>query len=386
MKVVMRYQWVLLIFAVSTIGCCVSAQTLLYTVNLREQGCPVVEHKSFTRESELGVRTDHIGFDRTRNVYAGCAIQGDAKLLKPGEANNTFRVLKIDAESGQVIRKVDFPTQSKERTGINISANDSLLVTANDKVQLLGDDGSVKAAFDIPIDEKNEFLIGVRESPSGKTLLVMIDGASGYSPYFFHTDTLSLVTQCQIHVGRYGQDYPSTFADNVQMAHYQNNSVPGGPFPRDRLVIGPLCGQTEDLWDVSPDVWPVLLDDSTVLEEGKSKEDTFYTSFYEARKVTGETLWSEDFPKHFLAGVTGIAADGRRFAVRVEQLRGGHPSLDIGAKTVGAWIWIFDAKTGKRLGSIPISTNGNLRYALGPNGDRVAVLSADGSTLEVWKF
>jgi hypothetical protein len=358
------------------------AQTLLYSVSLQTYGCPAAELTPFTRESELSAGMQHISFDRTGKVFVGCAIQGDAKLLKPGEGNNIFRVLTIDAESGAVSRKLDFPTQSKERTGINISANNSLLVTANDKVQLLGDERTARATFDIPIDgEKQE--LGIDESVSGKTLLVSIFGAKGFDLRFFHADTLSLMTHCEIPT--YGRDFPNTIADHVQMTEFRNDYVKGGPMPWRRLVVGPLCGPTRDLWEDDA-VGPFLLDDSTVLERG-TRGSSGSASGFVVRKINGETLCSVEFPKGIaMVGLVRAAQDGSRFAMQVGQFRGGHPALDIGAKMVGAWIWIYDTKTGKRVGSIPVSADGRLRYALSPKGDKVAILSPDGGTLEVWKL
>jgi hypothetical protein len=383
MKITMRHLPILLLLSASVFGTLAPAQTLLYSVNLRTYGCPVAERKPFTWESELSAGTWHVGFDRTGKVYVGCAIQGEAKLLKPGEGNNIFRVLIIDAESGKVTRKLDFPTQSKERTGINISANNSLLVIANDKVQLLGEDGSARETFDIPIDGEKQYLV-TDESVSGKTFLVLARGASGNFPYFFRADTLSLVAHCEIPVSRYGRDYPATIADNVQMKEFQNSYVKGGPLPWDRLVIGPFCGHASDLWAVDPGVEPFLLDDSTVLEMGRSKRYD-YTSVFEVRKIDGASLWSQELPKHFLVE-GGPVSNGSRFAIEIGELHGGHRALDIGAKVVSSGIWIYDAMTGKRVGSIQVPPNSRFEYALSPGGDKVGILSLNDGTLEVWKL
>jgi hypothetical protein len=382
MTATMRHLPILLTLSASVLGTVAPAQTLLYSVNLETDGCPVAERTSFTWESELPAGMRHVDFDREATVYVGCTIQGDARLLKPGGANNIFRVLKVDAESGKVVGRLDFPTQSKARTSINISANNSLLVTANDKVQLLGEDDAAKATFDIPINGDKQNL-NIDESASRKTLLVSVDGASGYFPYFFRADNLSLVARCKIPIGDYGRDYPATIADDVQIKEFENGFVKGGPLPWNRLVGGSLCEHSRDLWAVEPGVTPFLLDDETVLEMGTSRDN--YTSIFEVRKVNGETLWKQELPKHFLAEGWPVS-NGNRFAVEVNKLQGGHPALDIAAKTVSSWIRIYDTSTGKRVGSVEISRNGRVEYALSPKGDRVAIFSPGSGTLEVWEL
>lgn len=303
-------------------------QVLQYSLDLQKNGCPLLPPPRFTRESELWAITRHVSFDGKGRLYVGCAIQGNAALVKPGEANNIFRVLTIEAENGTVIRRLDFPTVSKGRVGVNIAADDGLLVTANDKVQRVGEDGSVLATFSIPIDGKTQFL-RIEESASGQTLLVAADTyALDFIPvYFFHADTLASITQCQIPFSSYRRDYPATIADHVQMKDFQNTFVEGGPPIVDRLVIGPFCGEMKDLWPVKRGVGAVLLDDSTVLEKGRSDQDT-YTSVFEVRKTNGDALWADTLPKHFLeGGEIDITRDRSRFAIEIQQLRGGHPAL-----------------------------------------------------------
>lgn len=375
--------------ALITFCSCVSAQTLQYTVNLQKYGCPLKTFKPFTWESELPAETQHIAFDGAGKVYVGCAIQGEAKLLKKGEGSNIFHVLTIEPESGAVSRQLDFATQSKARTGVNLSENDALLVTANSKVQLVGEDGSIKASFDIPIDNDKDFLLYLVESTSDKTLLVLIDGLSGDSSFFLHADTLSPIAHCNIPINKDGRyrEWPGTFSDNVKMFQHGGKYIKGGLIPPLKMEIGPLCGEAEDLWTLSTDIREFLLDVSTVLLIGEPKPKLLDASTIEIRKIHGGIVWSQNFPKHFGAQrYAGATRDGSRFAVEVEEARGGHPELDIGSKTISRWVWFFDARTGKRLGAIQVPTGRQSEYALSPNGDRFAILSPDGATLQVWKL
>lgn len=379
MSISLKQLMVIFIFCVP-VAASSAAQTLQYSVDLRKYGCPSGRHTRL----ELSAGTTNLSFDSAGKVYVGCVIQGEARLLKHGEVNNIFRVLTIEPEKGKVIRKLDFPTQSKERTGLNITANGQLIVTADDKVQLVDEDGSVTAIFQIPIDGMNQIL-NEQLSASRKTFLVLVYGVSGSFPYFFRANTLSLAADCHISVGQYERDYPTTIADSVQMKNFRSTYAAGDPVPQNRLVMGPFCSETKNLWTVDSSVVPFLLDDSTVLEIGRS-EQVEYTSVFEVRRTDAGVLWVQQLPKYFLAG-GGLSTteDGGRFAIKVDELKGGHPTLDISAKTASSWIWVFNAKTGKRMASIQVPANDNVRYALGPNGGRVAILAPDGGTLDVWR-
>jgi hypothetical protein len=276
---------------------------------------------------------------------------------------------------------------SKERVGVNISANDSLLVTAGDKIQLIDNDGLPKDTFEIPmpIGDNLSHNLSVDESAIAKTLLVRIDL---HSLYFLRADSLSLIAHCHIPENRYPQDYPATIADNIQMSSFENTYVKGGPLPQDRLFVGPFCAETKDLWGVEPGVEPFLLDNSTVLEVGESDKDR-YTSVFEVRKIGGEVLWVKELSEHFHAAWpvrVRTTRDGSRFAVEIDELRGGNRALDIGAKTASIWVQVYDSRNGKQIAAIKVPKEGLKEYALSANGDKVATLSADGSTLEVWKL
>jgi len=384
---------VLITLALATIasGCPASGQTLQFSVHLQQYGWQPAKLKITNGEREIA-ETRHIGFDSAGRLYVGFAIEGETKLLKQGEANNIFRVLAIDQESGAVKRKLDFATQSKEWVGVNVSANNALLVTANNKVQLIGEDGSPKTAFDIPMPAGNHRL-SIRESATGKTLLVTIGDLSTH--YFLRSDTLFPITHCYTPPEQSRDDpeafsrnmaEPGTFSDSIQM-RLDGTTRLGPPY---ELVKAPLCGKAQDLWSQGAAyITPVLLDDSTVLELGTSKLDVD-TSVFELRKTNGELAWREELPKHFLADSFSWdsvgTTHGSRFAVEIVELRGGSQRFDISPRTISMGVWIYDVRTGKLVGSIKYPKLGRCEFSLSPNGERIAILSTDGGTLEVWKL
>jgi WD40 repeat protein len=389
----MRQVLIMLALATAASGRLIPAQTQQFSTHLQEYGWQPAKLRMSSGEREIAA-TRHLDFDSAGKLYVGFAVEGKNKLLKPGEANNIFRVLTIDQESGEVKQTLDFATQSKERVGVNVSASDALLITANDKVQIVSKDGSSRMVFDIPVPAGNHILV-IRESASRKTLLLSINDLNTH--YFLQSDTLSLITKCYTPppplptrdhpgVNFSNKHEPGTFSDNIQIRLAHTTQL-GPPY---ELVKGPLCGEAEDLWSLGTNVIePILLDDSTVLELGTSKLDV-NTSVFDVRKTNGELVWAEELPKHFLADTLTLGpartADGSRFAVEIVELRGGSQEFDISPKTVSMGVWIYDARTGKQVGSIKYPKLGPYEFALSPDGSRVAILSVDGGIVEVWKL
>lgn len=376
----MRLLLTTFILTITALGCLSSAQTMQFSIKLDKYGWQPDQLKITNGEREIG-ETRRVAFDSTGKLYVGFAIGGDNRLLKPGEANNTFRVLTIDSASGAVKRKLDFATQSKEWVGLNVSASDDLVVTANNKVQLVGEDGSPKATFDIPMPKGNHLLF-VRQSASGKTLLITLLDLNAY--YFLREDTLSLITHCYVPPER-NRDEPGTFSDNIQL-RFVGTQVPGSPY---EMVKAPLCGEGQDLWSLGTSiVHPHLLNDSTVLELKTATSDADKPVF-EVLKINGELVWKRELPKHFAAPTLlpiCTTRDWHRFAVTVMELRGGSRTFDISPRAVSMGVWIYDARTGKQIGSIKYPTLGRYEFALSPDGSKLAILSNNGGTMQLWSL
>jgi WD40 repeat protein len=365
------------------LGRIAAAQTLQYSVHLQDYGWRP-ETLPLAHRERSSNQTTHLAFDGSGRLFVGVSLQGDAKLVRPGEPNNIFRVLILDSQTGKDESSHDYPTQSTERVGLNLTEKGNLVVTANDKVQLIGEDGIPKRTFDIPIPTKDNLIhgISVLESPSGKTLLLQIDWNTSY---FLATDSLSLIAHCDGHPESHFRDVPEAFSDNIQL-HFDSSKI-----GFNRLWAAPLCGSPTVLWNYGMKIFePVLLDDSTALEIGTPLEDGNASTF-EARKVSGEILWDDELPKHFLTatipgGSVRVSKDGFHFAEEDFELRGGSRVLDIDSKAKSIWVRVYDAQTGKQLGLVPVAKPGIREFALSPDGRRVATLSLDGGTLEVWRI
>jgi hypothetical protein len=365
------------------LGGIAAAQTLRYSVHLQDYGWRPETLPLGQRERSFN-NTTHLAFDDSGRLYVGLSVQGEAKLVHPGEPNNIFRVLVLDSQTGKDESSHDYPTESTERVGLDLTAQGKLLVTANDKLQLIGDDGAPKSTFDIPMPTKDNLIheISVLESPSGKTLLLRIDWPTSY---FLATDSLSLIAHCEGRPESHFRDVPEAFSDKIQL-HFDSSTIGSN-----RLWIGPLCGSPTVLWNYGMKIFePVLLDDSTALEMGTPLEDG-NASMFEVRKVSGEILWDDELPKHFLTalvlgGAVRVSKGGFYFAEEDFEYRGGRRVLDIDSKIKSMWIRVYDSQTGKQLGSVPLAKPGIREFALSPDGRQVATLSLDGGTLEVWQI
>jgi len=368
------------------VGSVSPAQTLQYSIHLEDYGWTPSTIAVTDIEADLST-TQHVAIDSAGNAYVGFSTQGTAKLSLPAESNNIFHVIEFASNSGTVAQKVEVATRSKTRVGVNISLSDGLLVTANDKIQLIDKTGSTKAAFDIPIRPSDyRHIIRIQQSASGKTLLLTV--ALG-SYYYLNSDTLSPIAYCNIPSNQ-PRNEPGTFSDSSQMKIYQEEYRPGAINLPLHLVTGPFCGEPKNLWEVDGSIdRAYLMDNRTVLETATLIND-FRTSALEVRNINGELVWNEILPIHFHINTfptpVSFSRDGSRFAVEVTELRGGSERFDISARTVSKAVWIYDAKTGRRIGSINVPKQGLSELVMSPSGDKLVTLSHDGGTLKVWKL
>jgi hypothetical protein len=326
-----------------------------------------------------GASTRHIAIDNLGRVIVGFSLKGEPKLLSQGVAGNLFRVLTINQVKPIVERTFNFPTRSLKRVGVNLSSDDNLLVTANDKVQLIDENGGVKSEFDIPASGNNILnILWERESPTRKTMLIQPDMGTYY---FLNSSSLSLIVQCKPIDAR---DHPEAFSDLQQMRVIDISYAP----PSHALLSGPLCGAWSQSWNLGDRLFtPIMLDNSTILEVGNRTDSN--TTIW-VQKINGQIIWSDTLPDHYyhewVPETMSIARDGSRFTVVVLEKRGGSTLFDISPKLASASIYIYDAKTGKVVGKISIKDRGifNREYSLSPKGDKLAIL-CDG-IIEVWKL
>ena len=368
----MRNALQILVFAGFFAGSYAPAQQLLSSINLEDHGW---QHPTREQVKEMEyTQTRHIGFDDAGKVYVGFALKGGPKILKPGETNNLFRVLTVDPNKGAVTRELDFETQSRYRTGVDISANGSLIVTANDRVQFIGEDGRPKAVFGLPAPDLHTLGWGLFESASGKTLLASTTGSQG-GFFFLNSETLSLESKCN---QTSSQEYvPKTFTDLFKM-----NDVELGNSLQFELMRGPLCGKAETFWSVSGVYFePILLDDSTLLEIHHR------SPIIQVQRLSGQVLWTETWPKHFVPDLdNGVSKtrDGSRFAIIFTEERGGLPALDISSRPVTSSIRVYDSLTGKLVSAVRGGKSGVNEFVLSPAGDMLAIQL--GHTVEFWKL
>jgi hypothetical protein len=357
---------------------CVYAQTMLYSVRLRDYG--YVRHNvRFDKHEADAASTRHVGIDGSGRVYLGFSIWGETKLHERGEANNTFRVLSVNPVKQSVERTFDFPTQSVNRVGVYVTANDALLVAANDRLQLLDNNGTATATYDVPPTRSKytEFWI-IDESPSGKTLLFR-PGSRTFS--FISTETLSPIARCKL--TDYRNDY-DTFNDSMMVKVYQIDYAPSN-----ELVKAQLCGTSERLWYLGNQFYyPKFLDETNLLETGFAPSPGWNIA---VQKTDGKILWTDRLTGPFAivsyGGFLTSTRDGSRFAITVNEVHGGNRVLMINSKIVSVSVVIYDARTGEKKGQVKFKKPNSFlgfELALSPSGDMLAILKDD--RLDVWKI
>jgi hypothetical protein len=315
-----------------------------------------------------GSDTRHLAFDSCGLLYIGVPERNAAVSLRPNYGTGVYRVLGIAPDSGKIVRSLGFPMRSRFRVGINVNTSDKLLVSSNNQIRLIDEDGSAKSSFPLAVrDRYNGASWTVSSSPSGKTITTSPDWGIDFT--FLSGEDLKIIATC---AGKAREDHPISFNDTTEVAT-------GGP-DEQQFYSGPLCGKTQLSYHVSGiSGVPILLADDRMLELGNS--------MLRLRSASGDILWKDDLPNHrslILDYNTEAAAlTNNRLAVMVAEWSGGISELDVSGKLKSRTIQIYDVGTGRLIASLPLK-NSEPEFALNQDGTEVALLYQD--SLEIWKF
>ena len=325
--------------------------------------------RSVQYDPDLGVAySQMLAIDPAGQVYFGFGVKGDGP-----DAAKTFHVVTLDGQHGAVVRRMAMPTPALDRTAVLLAGDGSLLVVAGDRVQQVKNDGTIGNSIPIPPQPDINPGLWVKQSPSGKTLLLTTDEKTFQ---FVRADTLATVAEC-----RTENDEVDELNDNLGLSMEDTK----GPYFE--LHLGPFCGQMRLLWTLSSGRSSSvhLLDDGTVLEVG-SQVVRRLTSADKALwhwKAPGETVPEDK------GGAAAISRNGGRMAVRLTGFRmlRSPGCMECTGPEFEDWnvaIVVLDLATGRQVASLPQEHNNESRlaFALSPNGKRLAVMR--GGVLEMW--
>jgi hypothetical protein len=360
-----------LVIACGIMGICshvAISQVLRFSLNLRENGMERPP-KLYNSESE-GSDTRHVAFDSRGLLYIGVPERNAAVSLRPNYGTGVYRVLGIAPDSGKIVRSLGFPMRSRFRVGINVNTSDKLLVSSNNQIRLIDEDGSAKSSFSLAVfDRYNGASWTVSSSPSGKTIMTSPDCCSDFT--FLSGEDLKVIATC---AGKAREDNPISFNDTTEV-------TTGGPDDH-QVYSGPLCGKTQLSYPFNGIfVVPILLTDYRMLELGDS--------MLRLRSASGDILWKDDLPNHrrlildYNTEAAALTRTNNRLAVMVAEWSGGISELDVSGKLKFRTIQIYDVGTGRLIASLPLK-NSEPEFALNQDGTEVALLYQD--SLEIWKF
>jgi hypothetical protein len=317
---------------------------------------------------DLGVIwPDELVLDASGQVIVGFA----AKRAGP-TAPKALRVVTLNGKDGSMVRQMDLPAATWDRTAVMLAGDGALLVVAGDRVQRVKSDGTIGISIPIPPQPEINPGLWVRQSPSGRTLMMTTDEKSFR---FVRTDTLAAVAECRLE-----NDEIHTLTDDlaVSMAENKTNGF--------ELHYGPLCGPMKMLWNLadSRSSSVHLLEDGSVLEVGQG----------EVRQLTvsDKTVWSwKPSGDAHPSDLDGFSAsrNGERMALELTAYRTLHsPScMECKGPSYESWgegIAVLDAKSGELAATVPLdhAKQNRLAFALSPDGRKLAVMH-DG-VLELW--
>jgi hypothetical protein len=345
---------------------------------------PPPERKGYTTSGPPGgIAWSGVGtlaVERTGKIYVGLPIWASGYAPKNASrgTGDKFRVLVVNATSGgKVEYTTDFPTKSLRRIALQLAADGTMLVLADDKLMRVGTDGIPTSQLNVPNEQKEFELWGVETSTTGRTLRIWLNDKH---TMVVNTKTLAVVTECR---AVSGDNDTGTFTDSIELS---SQSVAKFPDRAKGLERQAFCEKRERLQQFGQiDFWPAVVT---------------------LRRLSGETVWTSKAPEGLILDAYDdeLSRDGSRVALRLmRKAQYHHPdTMDPDDIRNGTWnrtttekvedsVGIWNVASGKLAGVIPLlgHTEGrffepNAQIALSPDGKLLAVLE-DGM-LTVWRM
>jgi hypothetical protein len=324
--------------------------------------------QSAPRDWDLGpIWSQQLVIDPSGQIIVGFGNKGEG----PAKAK-VFHVVTLDGKTGTAMHSLAMPTPVLDRTAVLLNADGSLLVVAGDRVQQIKADGAAGNSVPIPPQPDMNPRLRLRQSPSGKTLVMTTDDEAFR---FIRTDTLATLADC-----RTKNDEVEVINDTLGLSMEDTK----GPYFD--LHAGPFCGPMRKLWTLSSDRSSSvhLLEDGTLLEIGVQS----------VRRLTSndKALWTWKASGALVVedvGGSGISRDGSRLAVQLTAFKMLHSPgcMECTGPESESWIVgvvVLDASTGKLVTTIPLdhANQNRLAVAFSPDGKKIAILN--GGVLELW--
>jgi hypothetical protein len=278
-----------------------------------------------------------------------------------------LEALFLDAATGKVRNKKEWPTGSRRGDIIPAGAGRFIVTTA--------DDGSTlySPTFDPLLRFETGSTLSV--SPDGKTILVK--EKSGPPPYTFRWIDLGSLQVLRTWEWKGPEDINlpggkiGPICDDVMML----------PFPREGFLIRNLDGPWQLVriwrWRWFPQFQFVSRELLAVWYRGLEYNGESYFSLI---RTDGAVLLDREFSTQFLRR-PAISADGRRIALPILKAHGGSAFFDIGEKYSLSRIQVYDVPSRKWICTLSAKDAATKRLGglgISPDGSLLALLSQDG--------
>lgn len=285
-----------------------------------------------------------------------------------------LEALFLDAATGKVRTKKEWPTGSQRGRIIPAGAGRFIVTTA--------DDGST--LYSPTFDQLLRFEAGstLSVSPDGKTILVKEErGPSLYTFRWIDLGSLQVL-----------RSWDESGRENKWKVQGDIN-LPGGkigpiyddvmmlPFPREGFLIRNLNGPWQLVriwrWRWFPEFQFVNRELLAVWFRGEPYNGLSYFSLI---RTDGAVLLDREFSSQFLRRPE-ISADGRRIALPILKAHGGSAFFDIGEKYSLSRIQVYDVPSRKWICTLSAKDAATKRLGglgISPDGSLLALLSQDG--------
>lgn len=335
------------------------------------------------RESQGRSETSLWFTNKDRIVVSFVTREGEGRHAELSRRNSPddssplrLRAIFLDANTGQVIKTMSWPTESK--TSRIIAVHDGKFLTlCGSELTLYASDLTILKSVTLPPLSRSDWL--VRTSPTGKNILLSSAAMRKGSWFWIETDTLKIL--------RSWEESPSGYLTISDEDLAMSTCWWGHQLTCDgsTCVSGPKCEAKVEIRSLSTN-WKIIAEGEEHQYPQFASENALFLPGKDTGKIIrpdGQVLFEEPKGRRsWGCWATGLlpSADVARFAIPSCQVKGAVASLDMSGHPVLRQIVVYDISSQIKTQALDVKgprIQDQMQFAISPDGLRIAILNAD---------